>query len=120
MAKITNTAAAEAHPEWLGGGSPREIVAQEARGQSELVNSAALPTQIRGDRAILESAGVIFGEPNPEDPLFCDVTLPAGWMKRSTEHPLWSDLVDDQGTVRARIFYKAAFYDRDAFMSIAG
>ena len=29
-----------------------------------------------------------------------------------------SNLVDDKGRIRATIFYKAAFYDRDAHMSL--
>jgi predicted secreted protein len=29
---------------------------------------------------------------------------------------MWSYIVDDEGTQRVAIFYKAAFYDRDAFM----
>jgi len=45
------------------------------------------------------------------------VELPIGWKKRSTGHSMWNDLVDDKGRVRATFFYKAAFYDRDAFIN---
>lgn len=112
---ITNTSANEVQPEWLLGGNPGAILQQESRGQKELVNSTQLPTECRAeDRAKLEAAGVVFGEPNENDPLFCDVTLPAGWKKVETDHSMWTDLVDGDGVKRGAIFYKAAFYDRRA------
>jgi hypothetical protein len=115
---MINTSRDERHPEWLSGGDPEAIDAQEAQGQSQLVVSELLPTKIRGSRGILERAGVVFGDPLPDDPLFCRATLPPGWNKRATDHPMWSELVDETGRVRAMIFYKAAFYDRDAFVNV--
>lgn len=56
-----------------------------------------------------------FGPRLQGDPLFCHAELPAGWHKEATDHSMWSNLVDDKGRIRAKIFYKAAFYDRDAF-----
>ena len=88
---------------------------QEKRGQARLVNSTVLP--IRCPREDLERAGVVFGE--KADDLFINVTLPDGWKKQPTDHSMWSDLVDDQGRKRGSIFYKAAVYDRDAFMSMS-
>ncbi len=44
--------------------------------------------------------------------------LPAGWKKISTDHAMWSNLVDDKGRKRASIFYKAAFYDRSAHLQL--
>ena len=32
---------------------------------------------------------------------------------------MWSNLVDKQERVRATIFYKAAFYDRNAFLNVS-
>ncbi len=114
---ITNTTRKENHFEWCIGGNPRAIEDQEARGQQQLVESPQLPTDCRGDiRKALEAAGVLFGPPMEDDPIFCRATLPAGWKKRATEHSMWSELVDQDGEVRAAIFYKAAFYDRSAFM----
>lgn len=116
--ELVNTALNEKRPEWLGGGAPHLIEAQEARGQDQLCLSAMLPTKISdNDKAILEAAGVKFGEPEKNDPLFCKAELPAGWSKQPTDHSMWSKLVDENGIERASIFYKAAFYDRDAFMS---
>ena len=31
---------------------------------------------------------------------------------------MWSDLLDDKGVKRGSIFYKAAFYDRSAFLRL--
>jgi hypothetical protein len=116
---ITNTAKNQVRPDWLFGGNPDAIRAQEALGQQELVNSAQLPTLVRGDKAKLEAAGVVFGDPCEGDPLFCEAWLPAGWQKKPTEHAMWSTLVDADGKERASIFYKAAFYDRSAFINVA-
>lgn len=116
--KIENTSRTGVNPAWLRGGNPNAIEAQEARGQQELVESAQLPVNVRGDKSALEKAGVVFGEPCKSDPLFCFAQLPAGWSKRPTDHAMWSELVDGNGNVRATIFYKAAFYDRDAFMNV--
>lgn len=99
------------------------IEAQEAQWQRELEQSDTLPTTIgRYDafdsKAILVDAGVEFLGPVPDDPIFQFVRLPKGWKKRATEHAMWSDLLDEQGRVRAAIFYKAAFYDRRAHMTL--
>ena len=94
---------------------PGGIEAQEKRGQSALVNSAMLPVQAQWDQ--LAQIGIVRGD--PVDDLFVNATLPAGWTKRATEHDMWSDLLDEQGRKRAAIFYKAAFYDRSAHMTLS-
>ncbi len=95
------------------------IESQEAQGQIELVNSDLLPTEVFGKgRETLEKAGVVFGEPLATDPMFSPVELPFGWKKVPTNHSMWSNLVDDKGNVVAGIFYKAAFYDRRAFVRV--
>ena len=111
-----------AHMVVMGAGAA--IEAQEAEGQREVVATATLPTRL-GDcsdrpkvQAALEAAGVKFLGPVEGDPLFQRVTLPAGWKKIATDHSLYTNLVDEQGRVRASIFYKAAFYDRDAFLRL--
>lgn len=117
MSKVTDTS----KDYGIGMILPGAIEAQEARGQLELVKSTQLPSEGMGSiRAGLETLGfefVLF-EPSTvgEDPLFCEVRLPVGWSKRATDHSMWSELVDGKGRVRARIFYKAAFYDRRAFI----
>ena len=111
--EITNTSAQQTL------GDAMNIEASEKFGQTELINSEQLPIKCRPGRDNLESAGVVFGEPTKGDPLFCEATLPPGWQKRQTEHSMWSKLIDADGKVRATIFYKAAFYDRRAFMDVA-
>ena len=49
--------------------------------------------------------------PNP-------VVLPDGWEIKATEHTMWNEVLDDKGRKRMTIFYKAAFYDRDAFANL--
>lgn len=93
------------------------IEAQEAQGQRQLVGSTQLPVKGNHDPKFAEM-GIIFGASTPDDPLFCEATLPAGWSKRATDHSMWSEIVDEIGKVRASIFYKAAFYDRDAFIRV--
>lgn len=51
------------------------------------------------------------------DDLFWNVTLPDGWKIKATEHSMWNNLVDHKNRKRANFFYKAAFYDRDAFIN---
>jgi hypothetical protein len=87
----------------------------EARGQSELINSTKLPVQGSNNPEIL-AMGITFGDVTPGDDLFREATLPEGWKKEGSDHAMWSYIVDDEGTQRVAIFYKAAFYDRDAFM----
>lgn len=92
---------------------------QEARGQADFVNSESLPYKGSNgeNRKIFESLGFKFGEHDGQD-LFIEVQMPAGWKKVRTDHSMWSNLVDDKGRIRASIFYKAAFYDRDAFITL--
>jgi len=93
---------------------PGGIEAQEAQGQKDFVASETLPINCPRER--LESLGFVFGE--AVDELFNDVQFPEGWTKTPTEHSMWSDLLDEQGRKRGSIFYKAAFYDRSAHMSL--
>jgi len=96
--------------------TPGGIEIQEAQGQQQLVNSSKLPAK-KYARETLEKFGVVFGEED-EDQLFVNVTLPDGWKLKATDHSMWSDLLDEQGRMRAAIFYKAAFYDRRASLTL--
>lgn len=55
---------------------------------------------------------------NEENDLFYNVKLPKNIKLKSSESNYWTYLVDDKGTELASIFYKAVFYDRDAFINI--
>lgn len=101
-------------------GGPNAIEKMEADGQRELCESAAqLPTKCdqRG-REALEAAGVKFDKSPRSDDLFMPVVLPQGWKIVPTDHSMWSKLLDAKGFERAKIFYKAAFYDRSAHMHV--
>jgi hypothetical protein len=101
--------------------TPGAIELQEASGQNELIENAILPIDIRRvTKAELETLGFRFGK--KIDSLFQEATLPLNWTKINSETSsvFWSHIIDDSGQIRARIFYKAAFYDRHAFMDWCG
>lgn len=101
----------------IAASTPGGIERQEAAGQRTLVESSMLPKQIHGaTREQLTQIGFRFGA--DVDDLFVACELPPGWTKRGTDHSMHSELLDEQGRVRAGIFYKAAFYDRRADMSM--
>lgn len=121
MKKATNTEN-NPMPQWLMGGNPNAIEAQEAEGQKELINSLQLPLKCNSPRGInaaeqYHKMGIKTFTGSKGDDLFLGVKLPAGWKKEATDHSMWNNLIDDKGRVRATFFYKAAFYDRDAFIN---
>lgn len=99
-------------------GTSRSIEAMEAEGQRALVTSDVLPVEMRPGRKEFEALGFVFGEAVNDDPLFLHATLPEGWTRKPSDHSMWSYLVDELGQERVAIFYKAAFYDRHANMSL--
>lgn len=93
------------------------IELQEQRGQQALIYNDVLPRDMRDhNQADFEKLGFAFGE--ILDDLFISCTYPDGWTKERTDHAMWSHLLDANGSKRASIFYKAAFYDRDAHISL--
>lgn len=100
----------------LGMSSSEAIEAGEKRGQQAAIASQRLPKNARGHWPVLESWGVI--RTADIDDLFCDAILPNGWRVRATDHSMWNELIDQRGLVRSTYFYKASFYDRDAFMNV--
>ncbi len=105
-------------------GGSEAILHQESQGQHSFVGSDTLPTDLGrhsdyDSKAILEAAGVKFPGVVEGDDMFQYVDLPQGWKKVATDHSMRSKLVDDKGRERAAIFYKAAFYDRSAHMSLS-
>lgn len=97
------------------------ILEAEQRGQMQLCDLSSqgvcqLPTA--GLDALAEGMGITVHRKTPGDDLFSDVTLPPGWSITPTDNHMWSNLNDGVGDTRARIFYKAAFYDRRAFIRV--
>lgn len=91
----------------------------ERRGQQDVVRNQRLPRSHYiavckevDARAQYERMGIkVIGE---YDGLFYNVALPEGWEIRASEYdgPLWSELRDSKGRLRAKFCYKAAPYDR--------
>ena len=95
-------------------GTDHVIEQEESDGQVSLINSDTIPAKMNEEtKKALTKSGVKFGELVEDDPLFQYVELPEGWTKRPIDR-LWTDLLDSRGQVRARLMYKAAFYDRKA------
>ena len=105
-----------------GKSSSKAIENQEKRGQQSVVRNQRLPKRVKRyskdnverTKQQYESMGISII--NECDDLFWSVKLPEGWEIRETDHSMWNNLIDDKGRVRARFFYKAAFYDREAFI----
>ena len=118
---ITDTSRLSSTAKLATAALPGGVIAQEARGQQELVESSQLPIEglLGKERPRWEALGLkILDDQASDDPLFCQVELPPGWRKVPTDHPLWTHLVDEGGKVRAEIVYKAAYYDRYARVSL--
>ena len=124
----------------------KAIEEQERRGQLEVVNSCRLPINVNGGipddirfngivndmeyderKRIVDNNKIEFVKQQYKrmgikiikqyDDLFYSVELPKGWSTKSTDHHMWNNLFDNKGRRRADFFYKAAFYDRDAFIN---
>lgn len=100
------------------GGISTYVEEMESAGQAQLVNSDVLPVDVTPDDAAFQALGFEFGPPLDSDPLFRQAVLPAGWTRRGSDHAMWSYIDDEQGRERVAVFYKAAFYDRRAHMSL--
>lgn len=121
MKKVNNTSQ-NPRFDWLFGGNPGAIEAQEAQGQKEFVESLQLPKKTNYPHGLntteqYHKMGIKVLVPTKKDDMFLGVQLPTGWKKQSTDHSMWNNLVDDKGRIRASIFYKAAFYDRETFIN---
>ncbi len=96
---------------------PFGIEAQEMDGQIDLVARDVMPRLLRPNKETFEKAGFVFGK--FADDLFIEAKMPEGWTKKATDHAMHSEILDGEGRKRGSLFYKAAFYDRDAHASLA-
>ena len=92
---------------------------QERRGQQDVVRNQRLPRKWNitacssaDAKDQYEKMGIVVA--GEYDDLFFNVSLPEGWEIRATGSSYWNNLYDARGRLRAKFFYKAAFYDRDA------
>jgi len=99
---------------FVGQPDASSVLLQEARGTREMVVSEQFPAD--SDLEALKKIGIVVKGPSAGDPMFLDITLPAGWKKvPSREDSRTTHVVDDNGNVRAYAWYKAASYDRKAY-----
>lgn len=102
---------------FIAASTPGGIERQEKQGQIDQSFRETLPIDgTLKDRPVWEALGFVFGE-NADD-LFVNVKFPEGWKKVTTDHSMWTNLVDGKGRKRAGIFYKAAFYDRSSHIRL--
>lgn len=100
------------------------ILRQEARGTQELseARGARLPTQGTSTPDEIErckAIGIKLGPVVSGDPLFRQAQLPAGWTTApSHEDSRTTDILDQHGNRRGYVWYKAASYDRAAYLVI--
>jgi len=100
----------------LVGATETGITMQEVNGQRDVAQQQTLPKDMNHPKELFESLGFVFL--GTADDLFYYVTYPEGWSVKPTAHSLWSDLLDAKGRKRGSIFYKAAFYDCNASVSL--
>jgi hypothetical protein len=118
MIENTSKRDREIHFAGMWGGQDRYISEMESAGQRELVHSDRLPAEAGPSDADFEAVGFTFGAVDPGDDLFRPATLPEGWKREGSDHAMWSYILDQHGRRRVEVFYKAAFYDRKAFMRL--
>ena len=103
------------------GGDGRAIEAMEAEGTRQLAQAEVIPRDLgyQGSEQVLTALGFVLGDGVPDDPVFRFAKLPPGWRWKRTDHSMWLELVDAKGSRRGMCFYKAAFYDRSAHLSLS-
>lgn len=95
------------------GGTSEAIKLQESLGAGDVRHTDRFPLKRNGvTDAQLRELGFVLGE--KIDDLFQSVQLPPRWTKTGAGD-LWTYVLDEHKRKRFSIFYKAAFYDRDAF-----
>jgi hypothetical protein len=87
----------------------------EAERMAEAIQETLLPKEMDPGRSEWEALGFVFEE-IPDDELMYRAKLPKGWKMVSTDHPMATDIIDEQGRKRGSMFYKASLYDRKASM----
>lgn len=98
---------------------PGAIEAQEAAGAAAMQAGDCEVIPAKGYiEDELTALGFVLGPIDPKDPLFREATLPPGWKRIGTGHSMHTDIVDELGRKRIGIFYKAAYYDRRADLSV--
>lgn len=99
----------------LAAGSPEEYDRVTAsRGAAEVRMSDELPAKDTADpevQAALLSLGFKLGGVQSGNPMFREAEMPKGWTRKSTDHYMYTNVLDAKGRVRAQIGFKAQAYD---------
>lgn len=86
-----------------------------SEGQQEAIRRVHVAKKVRPSKEAWEQLGFTFTDIEGDD-ILCNATLPKGWSIQATEHSMWNNIIDENGMIRGRMYYKAAFYDRHAHM----
>lgn len=98
-------------------GETNVIEHMEAEGQQRAIRNIMMAKEMRPSREEWEQLGFVFTD-IPGDDVLCSAVLPEGWSIKATDHSMWNEIIDENGMKRGSMFYKAAFYDRSAHMSL--
>ena len=93
----------------------------EGAAQEPMIRDVSIPVRITPTATaihVLKKFGMVFLGADELNPLLQQVQLPPRWQIVQTEHPLWTNLVDEQGRVRAQIFHKSTRWDERAHMNL--
>ncbi len=97
-------------------GSEDAIDLVNRKGQSDVVCDHYLAKNMNPSREYWEKVGFTFDD-NDSDQVLIKATLPEGWSLKK-EEIYHTYMIDDKNRTRGYMFYKAAFYDRDARMNL--
>lgn len=109
----------------VSGKSPRQNIMIEEAAQRAVAESEQwmLARRVNGrhmetndSRVGLEALG--FTVKDSDDELFYSVTPPSGWTKET--QGFWTTVYDEEGNEQISMFFKGAWYDRDAFLNFRG
>jgi len=97
-------------------GESNVIEKTEQEGNERAARNTQVAREMNPSQEVWEKLGFKFTE-IPGDDVLYSADLPEGWTMRTTSL-YGSEIVDQNGNVRASMFYKASFYDRTAYMSL--
>ena len=92
-----------------------EIVERSA--QDVAVSTTLMAKDMNPGREVWESLGFEFADIEGDDVL-CRAKLPEGWTMNATDSQYWTEIRDENGMVRGKMFFKGAYYDRKARMAL--
>ena len=98
-------------------GETKVLENMEKEGQDLAIGQTMMAKDMYPSQEVWEQLGFTFRD-IPGDDVLCKATLPEGWSIKATDHSMWNEIFDANGNLRGTMFYKAAFYDRSAHMSL--